>query len=48
MYTMAPRRYHQSHPTLSGLQMNTLDAGRGGVVFGVASGAGDSLVSTIS
>lgn len=44
MYMMAPRTYRPSHPILSGLQTNTLDAGRRGVVFGVASGAGDSLV----
>ncbi|KAG2042006.1 hypothetical protein BDR03DRAFT_944292 [Suillus americanus] len=39
MYMMAPRTYRPSHPILSGLQTNTLDAGRRGVVFGVASGA---------
>ncbi|KIK39286.1 hypothetical protein CY34DRAFT_808496 [Suillus luteus UH-Slu-Lm8-n1] len=45
---MAPRSYHPSHPTLSGVQTSTLDAGRGGVVYGVASGAGDSLVRSLS
>lgn len=48
IYMMAPRSYHPSHPTLSGVQTSTLDAGHGGVVYGVASGAGDSLVRSLS